>query len=55
MTLLIAACHTPGSLKILIYHSKEKLPNGKNYLASYRKDYTFMNSEKYTVPENHFF
>jgi hypothetical protein len=28
MTLLIAACHTPGSLKILIYHSKEKLPNG---------------------------
>ncbi len=44
-----------GPQKIEVITYEEKLPNGKNYLASYRKDYTFMNSEKYTVPENHFF
>ena len=44
-----------GPQKIEVITYEEKLPNGKNYLASYRKDYTFMNSEKYIVPENHFF
>jgi len=44
-----------GPQKIEVITYEEKLPNGKNYIASYRKDYTFMNSEKYTVPENHFF
>ena len=44
-----------GPQKIEVITYEEKLPNGKNYIASYRKDYTFMNSEKYIVPENHFF
>ena len=34
---------------------KEKLPNGKSYMASYRQDYSFQNSDKYIIPENHYF
>ena len=34
---------------------KEKLPNGKSYIASYRQDYSFQNSDKYIIPENHYF
>ena len=34
---------------------EEKLPNGKSYLAAYRTDVTFSNSDKYIVPENHYF
>ena len=33
----------------------EKLPGGKSYLASYRNDYSFENSDKYIVPNDHFF
>ena len=34
---------------------EEKLPNGKTYIASYRKDYSFQNSDKFTIPKKHFF
>jgi len=34
---------------------KEKLPNGKSYIASYRQDHSFQNSDKYIIPENHYF
>ena len=34
---------------------EEKLPNGKSYLASYRIDYSFQNSDVYLVPDDHFF
>tara|TARA_Y100000590_G_scaffold457655_1_gene610741 strand:- start:74 stop:802 length:729 start_codon:yes stop_codon:yes gene_type:complete len=34
---------------------EEKLTNGKKYLASYRKDVSYQNSDKFKVPENHFF
>ena len=34
---------------------EEKLPNGKSYLASYRIDYSFGNSDLYLVPDDHFF
>ena len=34
---------------------EEKLPNGKSYLASYRIDYSFRNSDIYLVPDDHFF
>ena len=34
---------------------KEKLPNGKTYKAAYRSDYSFQNSDKFLVPENHYF
>ena len=34
---------------------KEVLPNGKKYIAVYRKDYTMQNTDKFLVPENHYF
>ena len=33
----------------------ETLPNGKSYIATYKKEGTMINSDKYTVPENHYF
>ena len=44
-----------GNTEIEVTTFEEKLPNGKKYLASYRKDFSFMNSDKYIIPENHFF
>ena len=44
-----------GSKKISVNNFEEKLPNGKKYLASYRKNYSFQNSDKFTVPLNHYF
>jgi signal peptidase I len=34
---------------------KEILPNGKEYVAVYRKNGTMQNTDKYKVPEGHFF
>ena len=34
---------------------KEKLPNGKQYIAVYNKAGTLQNTKKFKVPENHFF
>ena len=34
---------------------EEKLSNGKSYFVSYRDDYSFKDSDKYVVPDNHFF
>ena len=34
---------------------EEKLPNGKKYKATYRKEYSFQNSDKFLIPKNHFF
>ena len=44
-----------GSSQIDVNIFEEKLPNGKSYLAAYRTDITFSNSDKYIVPENHYF
>ena len=33
----------------------EKLPNDKLYTASYRSDVSFNNSDKFLVPQNHYF
>tara|TARA_Y100000590_G_scaffold469681_1_gene659068 strand:- start:1053 stop:1784 length:732 start_codon:yes stop_codon:yes gene_type:complete len=44
-----------GNSKYQAQTFEEKLPNGKTYLASYRIDYSFKNSDIYIVPENHFF
>ena len=33
----------------------ETLPNGVEYFAAYRKEGTYLNSEKYIVPKNHYF
>ena len=34
---------------------EEKLPNRKKYKTTYRKEYSFQNSDKFLIPENHFF
>jgi len=34
---------------------KEKLPNGATYTAVYDKNNSFQNSDKFTVPEDHYF
>ena len=34
---------------------KEILPNGVEYIAAYRKDVTMANSDKFIVPEDHYF
>ena len=34
---------------------KETLPNGKKYITVYRNNGTMMNTDKYTVPDNHYF
>ena len=34
---------------------EETLPNGKKYIAVYRSDNTILNTEKYIVPNNHYF
>ena len=44
-----------GNQKIKVTSFLEKLPGGKIYTASYRKDYSYVNSDKFTVPTDHFF
>ena len=44
-----------GSKSIEVRSFEEKLPNGKKYLASYLKNYSYQNSDKFKVPKNHFF
>ena len=44
-----------GNTKFETRLFEEKLPNGKSYLASYRIDYSFQNSDPYIVPNDHFF
>ena len=44
-----------GSSKIKVTTFLEKLPGGKIYTASYRNDYSYENSDKFIVPEDHFF
>ena len=44
-----------GNTKINVSTYKERLPNEITYYASYRNDISFKNSDKFIVPENHFF
>ena len=44
-----------GNSKISVKTFKEKLPNGAVYKASYRNDISFTKSDKYIVPEKHYF
>ena len=41
--------------KIKVTTFIEKLPNGKIYTAAYRNDYSYENSDKFIVPDDHFF
>ena len=44
-----------GNSNIKVISFLEKLPNGKIYTASYRHDHSYKNSDKFIVPEDHFF
>ena len=44
-----------GNEQIEVNTFEEKLPNGKKYIAVYRKNYSFQNSDKFIVPEGHYF
>ena len=44
-----------GNEKIEVNTFEEKLKNGKTYNAVYLKNYSFQNSDKFTVPESHYF
>tara|TARA_B100000401_G_scaffold287205_1_gene196490 strand:- start:263 stop:994 length:732 start_codon:yes stop_codon:yes gene_type:complete len=44
-----------GNEQIDVNTYEEKLPNGTKYITVYRKNYTFQNSDKYIIPEDHYF
>ena len=44
-----------GKDKINVNFYNEKLPNGKIYRTAYRVKYSFKNSDKFIVPQNHYF
>jgi len=44
-----------GKSRIKVTTFTEKLPGGKIYTASYRKDYSYKSSDKFVVPKDHFF
>ena len=44
-----------GSKIIDVFKFEEKLPNGKKFHTVYLKDYTYQNSDIFTVPDNHYF
>ena len=44
-----------GDVRINIEAYEEILPNGKSYIAVYRKNGSMQNSDVYKVPENHYF
>ena len=44
-----------GAKKMSVNIFEEKLPNRKKYVTSYRKNLSFQNSDKFTVPSNHYF
>ena len=44
-----------GTQNIDVSTYEEKISNNKSYIVSYRNDVSFQNSDKYVVPENHYF
>tara|TARA_B100001173_G_scaffold62538_1_gene52747 strand:- start:44 stop:778 length:735 start_codon:yes stop_codon:yes gene_type:complete len=44
-----------GNDKINVNFFNEKLPNGKFFKSVYRSDYSFQNSDKFIVPDEHYF
>ena len=44
-----------GNNKMKINLFEEKLPNGKKYLAAYRSNFSFQNSDKFIIPLKHYF
>tara|TARA_B100000035_G_scaffold307860_1_gene311713 strand:- start:38 stop:772 length:735 start_codon:yes stop_codon:yes gene_type:complete len=44
-----------GNKMIEVLTFEEKLPNGKTYKSVYLKNFTFQNSDVFTVPNDHYF
>jgi len=44
-----------GKKTIDVFTFEEVLPNGKKYNSVYLKDYSFVNSDLFVVPEDHYF
>ena len=44
-----------GGRKIDVFTFEEKLPNDKNYISVYLKNFPFQNSDTFEVPENNYF
>jgi signal peptidase I len=44
-----------GSKNLEVDVFNETLPNGKSYIAVYRKKYTMLNTDNYIVPKNNYF
>jgi len=44
-----------GDRMIKVDTFKEKLPNNKSHITVYLKDFTFQNSDMFTVPKDHYF
>ena len=44
-----------GNKIIDVFKFEEKLPNGKKFHTVYLKNYTYQNSDIFTVPKNHYF
>jgi signal peptidase I len=44
-----------GNKTIDVYTFQENLPDGKSHITVYSKDFTFQNSDIFTVPEDHYF
>ena len=44
-----------GSEIIDVFKFEEKLPNGKKFHTVYLKEYTYQNSDIFTVPDDHYF
>ena len=44
-----------GNKSIDVFRFEEKLPNGKKFQTVYLKNYTYQNSDVFTVPKDHYF
>ena len=44
-----------GNENLDVFFFEETLPNGKKYIAAYRKEGTMINSDKFIVPKDSFF
>ena len=44
-----------GNKTINVYRFEEKLPDVKRFHTVYLKDYTYQNSDEFTVPKDHYF
>ena len=44
-----------GNQKINVNTFEENLPNGKKYKIIYRKKNSFLNTDKFVIPKNHYF